>query len=501
MRGIGKSFAGVRVLDDVQLTLYAGETHILAGENGAGKSTLIKILAGIYTEFTGEISFNGRPVRFKNPQAASALGIRVIHQELSLVREMSVLDNLFLGRELCRYSMLRRKTQREQAAALLQRLGLDLDLQRTAGSYPLGLQQMIEIAKALLGDAVVLILDEPTSALTGIEAEKLFAFMAALKERGCALIYISHKMEEIYRLADRITVLRDGRWIGSERADALPRAEMIRWMVGRELTGHFPARPALVPGAPALLRVTGFSVADPAGKRDFAVRDLSLEVRRGEIVGLAGLQGAGNSELLLGLFGAYPGGVRGLMEVEGKRLTPGSPAMAIAAGLALVTNDRKQTGLIADHSIRWNLTLAALRRLSPAGWLRPRRERACAADYLERLAIRAASSDQPVATLSGGNQQKVVLSKWLATQPRVLLLDEPTRGVDIGAKHEIYELMNQWTAQGLGILLITSEMPELLALSDRILVMHGGRVTAELSRRTATPEGIMRAAMGEEAAA
>ncbi len=439
MRGIGKSFAGVRVLDDVQLTLHAGETHILAGENGAGKSTLIKILAGIHTGFTGEIRFNGQPVRFKNPQAAAALGIRVIHQELSLVREMSVLDNLFLGRELCRFSMLRCRVQLEQAAALLQRLGLDLDLQRAAGSYPLGLQQMIEIAKALLGDARVLILDEPTSALTDMEAEKLFAFMAALKQHGCALVYISHKMEEIYRLADRITVLRDGRWIGSERASALPRSEMIRWMVGRELTGHFPARSAPASCAPTLLRLTGFSVADPAGKRDFAVKDVSLEVRRGEIVGLAGLQGAGNSELLLGLFGAYPRAARGRVEVEGKALASGSPAGAIAAGLALVTNDRKQTGLIADHSIRWNLTLAALRRFSPAGWLRSRREKSCSMDYLKTLAIRASSPEQIVATLSGGNQQKVVLGKWLATRPRVLLLDEPTRGVDIGAKHEIYE--------------------------------------------------------------
>ena len=240
---------------------------------------------------------------------------------------------------------------------------------------------------------------------------------------------------------------------------------------------------------------------EPAGKRDFAVEDVSFAVRRGEILGLAGLQGAGNSELLLGLFGAYRRGVRGRVEVEGKPLVSGSPAHAIAAGLALVTNDRKETGLIADHSICWNLTLAALREFSPAGWLRPRRETACAANYREKLSIRAASLRQPVATLSGGNQQKVVLGKWLATRPRLLLLDEPTRGVDIGAKHEIYAWMNQWTAQGLGILLITSEMPELLALADRILVMHRGRVTAELSRHTATPERILRAAMGEEAAA
>lgn len=489
MQHIGKSFSGVRVLEDVRFDLRPGEVHVLAGENGAGKSTLIKILAGVHADFDGEIRLDGRPTRFKSPHDARARGISVIYQELSLIRPMSVLDNLFLGRDVGRHAQV------ERAAEICRQLALDIDVNQAVGEYPLAVQQMIEIAKALAGDARIIVMDEPTSALNDVEAERLFAVIPELKKRGRAIVYITHRMEEIYRLADRITVLRDGRWIGTSAAAELPRDELVRWMVGRELSGQFPPRAAR-PGEPQL-SVRNFSVPHPSSARRWAVEDVSFTVRSGEILGVAGLQGSGNSDLLMGLFGGFGPRVSGEVMLGGARFSVASPARSIEQGMALLTNDRKETGLILNMSVCRNITLAACPHFIKCGHMNTRKERAVAEQYRSALGIRVHSLDQPVGSLSGGNQQKVVLAKWLETKPKVLLLDEPTRGVDVGAKHEIYELMNQWTSEGMAILLITSEMPELLAMSDRILVLHRGRMTAEFARADATQDRILKAAMGD----
>lgn len=500
---IGKAFGPVRVLEDVNFDLRAGEVHILAGENGAGKSTLIKILAGIHTDYEGTIELGGRRVNFATPHAANLAGISVIHQEMSLIDPMSVADNIYLGREPTRAAgwWLDRPALLARALEVCQRLGLDFsaaDLSRPVEQFSLSVKNRLEIAKALAFDARILVMDEPTSALNRTEVEKLFELIDALKRRGCGIIYISHKMEEIYRLADRITVLRDGRHVGTAPATDCPGPRLIQWMIGRELTEQIPPRSATATpaGAPPRLAVQGLRVPHRDPARPDTVRDFSVEVRPGEIVGLAGLQGSGCSELFQGLFGADGPVCTGSVRLDGAPFRPESPARSIRAGLAWLTADRKGTGLVLGMSISENVNLASLPRVSPGGWLRPDREQARAAQQRDALRIRLASLDQPVGTLSGGNQQKVVLAKWLETQPKVLLLEEPTRGVDVGAKHEIYTLMNQWTAAGMAILLISTEMPELLGLSDRILVLHRGEITARLARGEATPEKILAAAMG-----
>ena len=496
MRGMGKSFSGTRVLRDVDFDLRAGEVHILAGENGAGKSTLIKILAGVHTEFEGELEVLGTIRHFRSPQDAALHGISVIYQELSLIPSMTVSDNIFLGRERStRAGWMRYGSQASACADLMQRLGLDVDPSRNVEDYPISVQQTIEIAKALAFDARIIVMDEPTSALTRPEVERLFAIIAELKANGCGIIYISHKMEEIYRIADRITVLRDGAHVGTASAAELPRPELIRWMVGRDIDEQFPRH------APHLgnvrLETTDFSVPDPHGRPYPLVDRVSFNVRAGEILGLGGLEGSGASALLNGLFGAYGRNASGRVTLDGTPYTPRTPQQALRQGMALLTNDRKTSGLVLSMGITENITLASVPKYSPGGWFNHAREMEAARRHEKAFQLRAATLTQSVETLSGGNQQKVVLAKWLETAPRVLLLDEPTRGVDVGAKQEIYALMDQWTAEGISILLITSEMPELLALSDRIVVMHRGRITAELSRREATQEKVLEAAMGQ----
>jgi ribose transport system ATP-binding protein len=506
-RGVGKSFGPNRVLDEVSFDLREGEVHLLAGENGAGKSTLIKILAGIHADYDGSIELRGKPVRFSSPQEANRAGITVIHQEMSLIESMSVLDNIELGRERSRLGglWLDRRGQSDRARALCRQLDLDLsdeDLMRPVGQFSLSNKNRIEIAKALAFDARILVMDEPTSALSQTEVEKLFALIEALKRRGCGIIYITHKMEEIYRVADRITVLRDGKRVGTESADKCPEPRLIEWMIGRELARH--TRPqSMVPAGSvnrSALEVRGFRVPHPDPRRPPAVSDFSVDLKAGEIVGIAGLQGSGGAELFQGLFGAYGFACTGSVRINGQAFLPLSPAHSIRRGLSFLTADRKGSGLVPSMSVAHNITLASLPRTSPGGVLRPRAENARAFRQAQTLGIRAASLDQPVASLSGGNQQKVVLAKWLETQPKVLLLEEPTRGVDIGAKSEIYSLMEGWAAEGMAILLISSELPELLLLCDRILTLHRGIVTAEFTRDEAIPEGILAAAMGSRAA-
>lgn len=493
MSGITKRFGSVTVLRDVSLDIRGGEVLILAGENGAGKSTLIKILGGVHTEFEGTLEIDGRAVQPRSPLEAAQLGVSVIFQELSLVPSMTVADNIFLGRSLTRFGLVQDSAQKEQAQRLLDQLGIEIDVTRRVEDLPISQQQLVEIAKALAQEARVIVMDEPTSALNAPEVEKLFGLVASLKARGCGIVYITHKMEEIERVADRITVLRDGQFIGTAPAAELPPARLIEWMVGREMGEQFP-RHAASPGNERL-RLEGFSVPAPRG--GWAVENVSLTVRAGEIVGVAGLQGSGNSDLFLGLFGAHGRRFQGQAWLDGRPLGIGSPRGAIDQRVALLTNDRKATGLVLTLSIIANATLADLPRLSPAGWRRPDRERAAAQKLGEALSLRAASLDVEVGTLSGGNQQKVALGKWLQTEPQLLLLDEPTRGIDIGAKREIYQLLNQLTARGIAILLITSELPELLALSDRVVVMHRGRITAEFTRAEASAERVLAAAMGQ----
>ncbi len=492
MTGITKRFGPVTVLENVDFEVRAGEVHILAGENGAGKSTLIKILAGVHTDFQGTIQFEGRETRPATPLDAVQLGVAVIHQELSLIPSMSVADNVFLGQmKTLAGGLVRDRAQRAATRRLLDDFGLDIEARQWVEDLPVAQQQLVEIAKALRLQANVIVMDEPTSALNAPEVKKLFGLIQDLKSSGCGIVYITHKMEEIDQIADRITVLRDGKLIGTAPASQLPVPELIRWMVGREVEQQYPRHKQHK--GEERLRLEGFRVAR-GGRR--LVDDVSLSVKAGEIVGLAGLQGSGNSELLMGLFGAYGRRASGRVMLDGQSFRIGSPRRSIRRGLALLTNDRKANGLVLCMSVIANTTLAQLPRFTLAGWRLPRAERAAAGEMARTLHLRAASLDMEVGELSGGNQQKVAFAKWVLTRPKVLLLDEPTRGVDIGAKREIYELMDQWTAEGIAILLVTSEMPELLAMSDRIVVMHRGGVTAHFDRGEATPEQVLAAAMG-----
>lgn len=490
MRGIDRSFPGVKALSGVDLELRAGEVHALVGENGAGKSTLMKILGGLYPPDAGAILIDDRPVRIDSPAAASALGIAFIHQELNQALHLSVAENIFLGRPPVT-GPLRRvdwRAMQRGAAAALERLGAEIDPRATLGSLGVGARQMVEIARALSLDARVLIMDEPTAALTGAEVERLFAVVRSLAAAGVAIVYISHRLEEIFSLCQRVTVLRDGQRVGSWTIDQVTPDDLIAHMVGRQLTERFP-KVTVTPGD-TLLEV-----------RDLTLRGsthaVSFTVRRGEIVGLAGLMGAGRTELMRAVAGIdRPAG--GTVLLEGRPLPPGDTAGAIARGLVLVPEDRRRQGLLTGRPVRENLSLGRLHSLCRAGLIRGGAERQLVDEYVAELGIRTPHREQSVTNLSGGNQQKVILGRWLATSPRLLILDEPTRGIDVGAKAEIYRLMGQLVQQGMGIILVSSELPEVMGLSDRILVMHAGQLTAEFSRDEFDQEKIMQAATGRK---
>ncbi len=494
MKDICKSFAGTVALANVQFELQSGEVHVLAGENGAGKSTLIKILCGVHTDYGGTIELDGKSVKFSSPLEAASYGITAIHQELSLVPSMSVADNIFLGREKTRlFGQVDFTSQKSASQEVLNKLGVQVDLKRLVEEYPISLQQMIEIAKALSIKANIIIMDEPTSALTEPEVEILFETITNLKKQGCSIIYITHKMEEIYRIADRITVLRDGNYIITASASDLSRQQLIQAMVGREVSDQFPKR--TYTESSESLKVEHFSVSDISGKRKL-VDNVSFTIRKGEILGIGGLRGSGSSELLNGIFGSLGSVTRGKIFVNGEPFKVRSPQHSINQGIALLTNDRKTTGLVLGMNVVQNITLASIPRYSQLYWMQNRAEIQGAEKRQKELNIRAANLEMDVSELSGGNQQKVALAKWIEIEPRVLLLDEPTRGIDVASKYEIYELMNKWTSRGCAIVLITSEMPELLALSDRIIVMHRGRITARFEKNEATQENIIHAAMG-----
>ena len=496
MRDISKTFPGVRALDRVSFDLNSGEIHALVGENGAGKSTLMKILGGVYPHGTydGELVVDGEPRRFSSVRDAEAARIAVVHQELSLVQELSVAENIFLGREPRRFSVIQSEELYSKARIVLDELHLSLDPHIPVGFLGIGQQHLVEIAKALARDARILVLDEPTAALTEAETEFLFRILEKLRELGGGIVYISHKLDEVLRLADRVTVLRDGRTVGTDSAVALDKPRIIARMVGRDVTDIFP--PVNHEPGDVVFEAKGVTVEDPNVRGKILVRDVSFNVRRGEVLGIAGLVGAGRSELMMAMFGAHPGRLAGEFFVDGTRIDISNPAAAIAHGLGFVTEDRKRFGLLLDQTIADNVTLASL-KLSGRRLTDVDAETAASDKAIAELRIKANSSFTVASTLSGGNQQKVVLAKWLLTSPKVLFLDEPTRGIDVGAKQEIYILINRLAASGLAIVLVSSELPEVLGLSDRVLVLHEGKATGEFPRTHATPEAVMACATGQ----
>jgi ribose transport system ATP-binding protein len=498
MEDISKSFPGVRALKGVCLSVCAGEVRALLGENGAGKSTLMNILDGVFADYSGEIRIEGRPVPIRSPRDAQKLGIAMIHQDLNLVPELSVADNIFLGRELrTPWGTIDRPRMHREAARWLAALDLAIPPTRPVRLSRIAEQQLVEVAKALSLKARILIMDEPTSALADAEVKRLFSVIRQLSARGVAIIYISHRLEEVAAIAHSATVLRDGELIGTRPLTDVSRADLIRMMVGRPLQEFF------VKGESAagreLLRVEHLSLRGDATRGRRPLHDITFHLRAGEIVGLAGLMGAGRTEVLETIFGVHPRHlVRGHAFLDGRPLDAPSPHAAIQRGLAFITEDRKGQSLITLLSVRFNISLAALGRFVRCLFIKQHSERAAVREYIRDLQIKTPSAATVVNNLSGGNQQKVALAKCLLTRPRVLLMDEPTRGIDVGAKAEVYALMNRLAGQGIGIIMASSELAELLAMCDRIFVLCEGRITAEFGRGAATQEAILEAATARE---
>ncbi|MCO6052353.1 sugar ABC transporter ATP-binding protein [Mesorhizobium sp. RP14(2022)] len=494
-RGISKRFGGVAALSDIHFDLAPGEVHSLMGENGAGKSTLMKILSGVQPDYGGEIRISGAPVRFSNVRQAEAAGIAIIHQELNLVPGLSVSENIFLGREPRLVGLLTdARTARRDAAVLLARLGIELDPNARVGDLRVGEQQLVEIAKALSFDARILFMDEPTSALSPAECERLFGIIGQLAQSGVAIVYISHRLDEVMQLSDRVTVFRDGRHVLTQPIGELSEARIIAAMVGRELLTEKPKTTAV--GGETLLSVRDLRLSLlQRGDWRTVLHGVSFDLKAGEILGIGGLLGAGRTEILESIFGSTRGRVEGEIRVGGQLVTIRSPLEGRRLGLALVTEDRKTQGLHLQDSIVDNVALPLVGRLARFGLRLFASEDLEARRAVANLGIRASGIRQAVGQLSGGNQQKVVIGKWLATRPRVLLLDEPTRGIDVGAKREIYELVFHLAReQGLGVVVVSSELPELLHLSDRILVMAEGRQIGILARDEASEERVMQLA-------
>lgn len=485
MRGIGKSFPGVRALDGVDLTLKRGEVLALLGENGAGKSTLIKMLGGAHRPDEGSILVEGKHAELSSPHAANACGIGVIFQEFNLIPELTAWENIFLGREK-RIGLVQRSTERNRAQELFEQIGVNIPVDARCGDLSVAQQQIVEIAKALSQDVRLIVMDEPSAALTPTEVAKLFNIIRDLKTKDIGVIYISHRLDEIFEIADRITVLRDGQHVGDADIADVSRQSMIEMMVGREIENEFPKHFHDV--GEARLEVRNLSRGD-------AVQDVSFDVRRGEVLGMTGLIGAGRTETARLIFGADRAET-GTIMLDGKPLKIKHPRHAIGAGICLLTEDRKSQGLVLELSVRENFGLPNLGKFSSWGLVNHRHERELFGGFVEKLAIKTPGQEQLARNLSGGNQQKVVLAKWLQRNAEVIIFDEPTRGIDVGAKYEIYMLMNDLAKQGKAIIMISSELPEVLGMSDRIIVMHEGRITGEISEvSTATQQQIMELAI------
>jgi ribose transport system ATP-binding protein len=488
VRNVTKTFHGVRALENVDLVLHPGEVLAVIGENGAGKSTLMKILAGVQEPDSGEILIDGKPVLIESTRTAMNLGIVLIHQELNLSDNLDVGANIFLGREPLRWGLIDRRRIDRESVDQLARVGLDISPRTIVSTLPIGRQQLVEIAKALSVNTRVLIMDEPTSSLSARETDSLFQVVRDLRSRGVSVIYISHRLGEVRQLADRVTVLRDGGNAGDLSKDEITHDNMVKLMVGRDVSQFYARKHHEI--GDMLLEVR--DIVTPTWPQ----HKLNFHVRVGEIVGVSGLVGSGRTEMLRVLFGIDKP-VSGHVLVDGKQVALTSAKHAIDSGLALVPEDRKQHGLVAEMTVRQNLSLAGLARNAlPAGFLNERRERSDSADMIQKMRVRTPNDGQIVQYLSGGNQQKVVIGKWLSLGPRLLLLDEPTRGIDVGAKEEIYRLMEKLAAEGMGILFVSSELEEILGMSDRAIVMHEGHITGELNRDELSEEAVMQLATG-----
>ena len=489
MRGIDKSFGGNAVLKSAGFLLDDGEIHALMGENGAGKSTLMKILTGVYTKDAGTVLVDGQEVCYNNPQEAEKAGIVFIHQELNVLFDLTVEENMFLGKEIKKtFGICDKKAMRARVKEILDLLGVDIDPGETMDQLSVGQQQMIEIAKALMVDAKVLIMDEPTAALTQSETEVLFDVVRSLKEKGVSIVYISHRMEEIFELCDRITVLRDGSYIGTEKISDLDMNDVVKMMIGREIGERYPARESKI--GDVVFEVKNLNCPG-------TFENVSFQVHAGEVLGVSGLMGAGRTEIMQAIFGNMPH-VTGEIYLEGKEIKNKNPQQAIANGIGFITEDRKVEGLMLEKSIMENISLANLGRVSKNGVIQKKAEQDLVKRGIEELKIKCFGAQHECDNLSGGNQQKVVFAKWIYTDPKVLILDEPTRGVDIGAKKEIYNIINELAAKGVAIIMVSSELPEVLGMSDRVMVVSEGKVTGIINKEDANQENVMILATGGE---
>ncbi|PXF30882.1 sugar ABC transporter ATP-binding protein [Pokkaliibacter plantistimulans] len=491
LTGIEKAFPGVKALDGAALNVYPGEVMALLGENGAGKSTMMKVLTGIYQADQGTLSYQGQPQWFTGPKASQAAGISIIHQELNLIPDLSIAENIFLGREkTSAYGRILWRQMYAEAQQLLDRLRVRHSPRTRLGDLSIGEQQMVEIAKALSFESKVIIMDEPTDALTDTETESLFAVIRELRAEGRGIVYISHRLKEIFEICNRVTILRDGRFITERAIESLQEEEMIELMVGRKLEEQYPR----------IHTDKGQATLEVAQLSGPGVREVSFSLQAGEILGFSGLMGSGRTELMKLLFGACRA-TAGSIRVAGQVVQHNSPQDGLRSGIAYISEDRKGDGLVLELSVRENMSLSSLRQFTGAGFhIGKQAETGAVDEYVRHFNIKTPSQEQLIRNLSGGNQQKVSIAKGLMTRPRVLILDEPTRGVDVGAKKEIYQLINTFKAEGMSIILVSSEMPEVLGMSDRILVMHEGRISAEFERNDATQEKLMAAAVGKQAA-
>lgn len=493
-QGITKRFGGVTALENVNLEVHTGKVNVIVGENGAGKSTLMKILSGVYPEYEGTLSLNGEQVNFNNPKEAMQNGIAIIHQELNLIPYLSITENIFLGREIHNsLGLLDSKKMHLKTKALLERLDCKLNPKTLISQLRVGEQQLVEIAKALLEDASVVIMDEPTSAISDSEVENLFKIIASLKAQNVSILYISHKLDELFVIADRFIGLRDGKSVGTiEDVTGIKREDLIRLMVGRDIKNMY--KKDVVTFGEEILRVENICLPKINNKASFIVKDVNFTVKKGEVLGLFGLMGAGRTELLEALFGLHPKTMTGSVFIDSKQVNIKSVIDAINYGMGLVPEDRKNDGLVLQMEISKNVSMARVENVVKNGFLNNTLEANLSKTYIDSLKIKTPSEKQLSRNLSGGNQQKVVLAKWLATHPKVLFLDEPTRGIDINAKNEIYHVINNLAKEGLGIVVVSSELPEIMAISDRILVLSQSRITGEFTQNTATEEAIMQVA-------